>query len=135
MRILGVRIRRENFKRGYFMRENFRREIRHDKVRYKAPFYTTDEQPNRVIVHIGSSDSNKFNYSKVDVEDIAQKIIYIRKKYKSYGVNNSLISSILVRKNNEVNDAIKMANNLLRTLSFEQGFTFICNRVIARAML
>ena len=33
---LGVSIRR-----GYFMREIFRREIRREKVRYKAPFYTT----------------------------------------------------------------------------------------------
>ena len=26
-----------------------------------------DEQPNKVIVHIGSNDINKFNYSKFDI--------------------------------------------------------------------
>ena len=26
-----------------------------------------DEQPNKVIVHIGSNNINKFNYSKFDV--------------------------------------------------------------------
>ena len=39
-----------------------------------------DEQPNTVIVHIGSNDITKFNYSKVDVEDLAQRIIDVGKK-------------------------------------------------------
>ena len=38
-----------------------------------------DEQPNMVIVHIDSNDINKFNYSKLDVEDLAQRIIDIGK--------------------------------------------------------
>ena len=46
-----------------------------------------------------------------------------------------MISSIFVRKSHEVNEVIKKVNNLLRTLCFEQGFTFICNSAIARAML
>ena len=51
-----------------------------------------DEQPNTVIVHIGPNDITKFNYSKVDVEDLAQRIIDVGKKCKSYGVNNIAIS-------------------------------------------
>ena len=39
------------------------------------------------------------------------------------------------RKNHEVNEVIKKVNNLLKTLCLEQGFTFICNSAIARAML
>ena len=88
-----------------------------------------------VIVHIGSNDITKFNYSKVDVEDLAQRIIDVGKKCKSYGVNNIAISSILVRKNYDVNEVIKKVNNLLKTLCLEQGFTFICNSAIAREML
>ena len=57
------------------------------------------------------------------------------KKCKSYGVNNIAISSILVRKNHEVNEVIKKVNNLLRPLCLEQGFTFICNSTIAKTML
>ena len=57
-----------------------------------------DEQPNTVIVHIGSRDINRFNYSKADVEDLIQRIIDTGKKCKSYGVNNIAISSILVQK-------------------------------------
>ena len=54
---------------------------------------------------------------------------------KSYGVNNIAISSVLVRKNHEVNEVIKKVNNLLKTLCLEQCFTFICNSDIAREML
>ena len=53
----------------------------------------------------------------------------------SYGVSNIAISSILVRKNHEVNEVIKKVNNLLKTLCLEQGFTFICSSAIAREML
>ena len=79
--------------------------------------------------------ARKFNYSKVDVEDFAQRIIDVGKKCKSYGVNNIAISPILVRKNHEVNEVIKKVNKLLKTLCLEQGFSFICNSAIARAML
>ena len=36
-----------------------------------------DEQPNTVIVYVGSNDINKFSYSKVEVEYLAQRIIDI----------------------------------------------------------
>ena len=45
VRILGVSIRRE-----YFMRENFRREIRRDKVSQNGPFYTTQLQPLKLQI-------------------------------------------------------------------------------------
>ena len=73
--------------------------------------------------------------SKIDVEDLAQRIIDTGKKCKSYGVNNIPISSILIRKNHEVNEVIKKVNNSLTALCLEQDFTFICNSTIARAML
>ena len=105
------------------------------QLNYYANPTLVDEQPNTVIVHIGSNDITKFNYSKVDVEDLAQRIIDVGKKCKSYGVNNTAISSILVRKNHDVNEVIKKVNNLLKTLCLEQGLTFICNSAIAREML
>ena len=84
-----------------------------------------------MIVQIGSNDINKFNYSKVDVGDLAQSIIDDGKKCKSYCVKN--IATL--RKNHEVNEMIKKVNNLLKALCLEQSFTFICNSAIARAML
>ena len=41
------------------------------QLNYYANPTLVDEQPNTVIVHIGSNDITKFNYSKVDVEDLA----------------------------------------------------------------
>ena len=105
------------------------------QLNYYANPTLVDEQPSTVIVHIGSNDVTKFNYSKVDVEDLAQRIIDAGKKCKSYGVTNIAMLSILVRKNHEVNEVIKKVNNLLKTLCLEQGFTFICNSAIAREML
>ena len=69
------------------------------QLNYYANPALVDEQPNTVIVHIGSNDIDKFNYSKVDVEDLAQRTIDVGKKCKSYGVTNIAISSILIRKN------------------------------------
>ena len=89
-----------------------------------------DEQPNTVIVHIGSNDITKFNYNKVDVEDLAQRIIDVGKKCKSYGVINIAISSILVQKNHEVNEVIRKVNNLLKTLWFNSMQPEQCYGVI-----
>ena len=73
-----------------------------------------------VVVHIGSNDITKFNYSKFDVKDLEERIIIdVGKKCKSYGVNNIAISSILARKKHEVNEVIKKVNNLLKTLCLE----------------
>ena len=72
---------------------------------------------------------------KVEVEYLVHRIIDSGKIYKSFGVNNTAISSILVRKTHDVNEVIKKVNNLLRTLCLEHGFIFICNSAIARAML
>ena len=69
---------------------------------YYANLILFDEQPNTVIVHITSDNINNFNYSKVDVEDVAQRIIDAGKKCNSYGVNDIVVSSILVRKKHEV---------------------------------
>ena len=105
------------------------------QLNYYANPTLVDEQPSMAILHIGSNDINKFNYGKVDVEDLAQRIIDIGKKCNSYRVNNNAISPISVRKNDEVDDVIKKVNNLLRTLCLEQNFTFVFNCAIAREML
>ena len=46
-----------------------------------------------------------------------------------------MILLILVRKKHEVNEVIKKVDNILRIVCLDQGFTFICNSAIARAML
>ena len=49
------------------------------QLSYYANLTLVEEQPNTVIVHIGSNDITKFNYSKVDVEDLSQRIIDVGK--------------------------------------------------------
>ena len=105
------------------------------QLNYYANPTLVDEQPSTAILHNGSNDINKFNYGKVDVEDLAQRIIDIGKKCNSYGVNTNAISPISVRKNDEVDDVIKKVNNLLRILCLEQNFNFVFNCAIAREML
>ena len=45
------------------------------QLNYHANPTSTDEQPNMVVVHVGSNNINKFNYSKYDVEDHTHIII------------------------------------------------------------
>ena len=60
------------------------------QLNYDANSTLVDEQPNTVIGHIGSNDINKFDYSKADVEDLAQRIIDV-------GKNASHMVSIILR--------------------------------------
>ena len=50
------------------------------QLNYYANPTLVDELPNTVIVHIGSNDITKFNYSKLNVEDLAQRIIDVGEK-------------------------------------------------------
>ena len=78
---------------------------------YYANPTLTNKQPYTVIAYVGPNNINKFNQSKIDVKDLAHRIINIGGKCKSNGVKNIEISSILVRKNHNVNEVIKKENN------------------------
>ena len=56
-----------------------------------------DEEPESIILHIGSNDITKTNYDNVNLKDLGQRIANIAKKCRSFGVNNIAISSILMR--------------------------------------
>ena len=47
-----------------------------------------DEKPSNVVIHIGSNDITKFNYSNVNAEDLAHRVINICLKCRSYVVSN-----------------------------------------------
>ena len=46
----------------------------------------TDETPQTVVIHIGSNDMTKMNYKTMNVQDLAQGIIDVGLKCKSYKV-------------------------------------------------
>lgn len=47
------------------------------------------------------------DYDKVKVEDLAQQIVNIGKKFRLLGVNNIAILSVLIEKNISINKIIK----------------------------
>ena len=56
-----------------------------------------DETPRAVVIHISSNDITKMNYKTINVQDLAQGIIDIGLKCKSYRASRIVISSILTR--------------------------------------
>ena len=56
-----------------------------------------DEAPQTVIIYIGSNDITESKIKQIDLDNLAQKIIDIGLKCRTYGVRNIAISSILVR--------------------------------------
>ena len=49
------------------------------QMNYYANSTLVNEKPNTAVVRIGSNDITKFKYSKVDVEDLAQRITDVGK--------------------------------------------------------
>ena len=46
-----------------------------------------DEKLDSTILHIGFNDITKTNYGNINAEDLAQRIVNIGKKCRSFGVN------------------------------------------------
>ena len=93
-----------------------------------------DEKPESIILCFGSSDITKINYDNVNPDDLAQQIVNIAKKRRSFGVNNA-ISSILPRKNVSINKIIKKVNEENYSMCAAIGFHFICNDIIDVSMI
>ena len=94
-----------------------------------------DEKPESIILHIGSNDITEANYDNVNAEDLGQRIVNIAKKCRSFDVNNTAISSILMRKNMSIKKIIKKANEEISSMCAAYGFHFICNDMIDVSMI
>ena len=66
---------------------------------------------------------------------MAQKIIDIGVKCRSYGVRNIAILSILVRSSIHWNQIILKVNNILKVLCATNDFNFICDDEIGREIV
>ena len=95
----------------------------------------TDETLQTVVIHIGSNDITKMNYKTINVQDLAQGIIDIGLKCKSYGVSRIVISSIHTRVSAQLNQVIGKVNDLLKSLFVTNGFHCISNEMIDHRML
>ena len=94
-----------------------------------------DETPQAVVIHIGSNDITDSKIKQINLDDLAQRIIDIGLKCRSYGVHNIAISSILVRSSICLNQIILKVNNILKVLCATNGLNFICNDEIGREMV
>ena len=57
-----------------------------------------EDRPDIVIIHVGSIDITHNAVDQIDVKDIVNRIISIRKKCLSSGVKEVIISSIFIKK-------------------------------------
>ena len=94
-----------------------------------------DETPQTVVMHIGSNNITESTIRQINLDDLAQKIIDIGLKCRSYRVRYIAISSILVRSNIRLNQVISKANDILKVLCATNGFNFMCNDEIGTKMV
>ena len=83
-------------------------------------------KPDATVIHDGTNDI----LNHADHKDIAHSIKDIGLDCKNNGVNEVLISSVLVKKNLNLTVIVRRVNDMLRDLCEENGFSFICNDVI-----
>ena len=90
-----------------------------------------DDKIDAVIIHVGTKNILiNANHKKT-----AHNIIKIGLNCKNYGVNDVVISSILVKKNPNLNVLIRRVNSLLCDLCSMNGFGYICNDAITTEYL
>ena len=90
-----------------------------------------DDKPDAVIIYVGTNDI----LTNANHEEIARNIIKIGLNCKNHGVNDVVISSVLVKKNPNLNALIRRVNDLLRDLCSMNGFGYICNDTITTEYL
>ena len=72
-----------------------------------------EDEPDIVIIHIGSNDITHNTVDQIDVKDIVNRIINIGKKCLSYGVKQVIISSIFIKKQLKLTRIIRQVNDFL----------------------
>ena len=82
-----------------------------------------DDKPDVILLHVGTNDI----LSNASDTELANNIINIGLNCKNHCVSKVFISSILVKKNPELNPVIRRVNDKLRELCEINGFIFINN--------
>ena len=84
-----------------------------------------------INLHGGTNDI----LTNANHEEIARNIMKTGLNCKNHGVNDVVISSVLVKKNPNLNALIRRVNDLLRDLCSMNGFGYICNDAITTEYL
>ena len=121
-------------------RNDFNKELQHGKAIFRSSSSANTKQldhyiqpqlkPNAIIIHVGTNDI----LTNANHKEIARKIIKIGLNCKNYGVN-VVISSMLVKKNPNLNALTRRINDLLRDLCSLNGFGYICTNAITTEYL
>ena len=91
-----------------------------------------EDQPQAVLIHVGTNDVWGRNRRDVPNEQIAKDIIDIGLKCKSKGVDDIYISSILITKVEDSNRRASEVNELLKLFCTEHNFSYINNDFITK---
>ena len=95
------RIKRNVFNNSLYEGEAYLNGFSAGNIKHLDHFTTptlVEDQPDIVIIHIGSNDITHNTVNQTDVKDIVNRIINIGKKCLSYGVKELIISSIFMKK-------------------------------------
>ena len=88
-----------------------------------------DDKPNSVIIHGGCNDVQDEN---VTAKKIAEDLVEVAIMCKSYGVKEVIISSLICRKNDELNKKVNEINANLVRLCRENSLLFNNNNNIKK---
>ena len=86
-----------------------------------------EDKPDVVLIHVGCNNVTKDMKDKLNVKELSKNIVDIGLKCKAYGVNEVIISSILVKKDRNLTKLIRQVNDILRDECKKLEFSFICN--------
>ena len=89
-----------------------------------------EDQPDVVLLHIGSNDLNNQIKDKTNTEKLTEDIINIGESCINLGVKEVIISSILPKNNIALTRIIRQMNDSLREQCLLNGFGFISIMII-----
>ena len=84
-----------------------------------------NEKPEICILHIGSNDINFKSLQSNNIKQRAVQLMEIGKKCIASGVEHIIISSVLLKRNNKLTNAISEFNTMIHDMCSENGFHFI----------
>ena len=105
-----------------------------NKLEYYIMPALIEQQPDIAIINIGSNDIN-FSNLNVDINQLAAKIINIGKKCYEYGVQEVIISSVLIKRSIRLSAMIRQLNDILSESCKNNGMYYMSNDMIDRDLL
>ena len=94
-----------------------------------------EQNPDVVIIHVGSNNVNYENVENFTSREIAENIIKVAEQCRSLGVEKVVISSVLIKKSLHLGKFIRNVNIVLEELCIKYNFYFINNDNIFSTMV